>query len=140
MKAPDKTAASFFGDWFRTGDVGYLDEDGFLYITDRKKDMIISGGENIASSEVERVIYQLPQVKEAAVIGVPDEKWGERPVAIVVLDESKELSYPELEKHCTAHLARFKVPREMYLRDGLPRNPSGKVLKRRLREEIGSRS
>ena len=139
-KAPDKTAASFFGDWFRTGDVGYLDEDGFLYITDRKKDMIISGGENIASSEVERVIYQLPQVKEAAVIGVPDEKWGERPVAIVVLDESKELSYPELEKHCTAHLARFKVPREMYLRDGLPRNPSGKVLKRRLREEIGSRS
>src|SRR5216683_2988168 len=95
-KDPEKTAAAFFGDWFRSGDVGYLDEDGFLYLTDRKKDMIISGGENIASSEVERVIYELPQVREVAVIGVPDERGGERPVAVVVLAESATLELPDL--------------------------------------------
>ena len=90
-KDPEKTAAAFFGDWFRSGDVGYLDEDGFLFLTDRKKDMIISGGENIASSEVERVIYELPQVREVAVIGVPDARWGERPVAVVVLADGVTL-------------------------------------------------
>ena len=132
----EKTKASFFGDWFRTGDLGYLDDDGFLYITDRKKDLIITGGENIASSEVEWVIYQLPQVSEAAVIGVPDERWGERPVAIVVLKDGQTLDYPELEAHCRAHLAKFKVPKELYLRDILPRNPSGKILKRDLRQSF----
>ena len=94
-KDPAKTAAAFFGDWFRTGDVGYLDADGFLYLTDRKKDMIISGGENIASSEVERVIYELPQVREAAVIGMPDARWGETPVAIVVLADGAALELAE---------------------------------------------
>ena len=116
--------------------MGYLDDDGFLYITDRKKDLIITGGENIASSEVEWVIYQLPQVSEAAVIGVPDERWGERPVAIVVLKDGQTLDYPELEAHCRAHLAKFKVPKELYLRDILPRNPSGKILKRDLRQSF----
>ncbi len=133
---PEKTRASFHGDWFRTGDVGYLDEDGFLYITDRKKDMIISGGENIASSEVERVIYRLPQVSEAAVVGVPDERWGERPIAVVVLHAGQTLDLATLDAHCRQHLARFKVPRELHLRSSLPRNPSGKVLKRVLRDEF----
>jgi acyl-CoA synthetase (AMP-forming)/AMP-acid ligase II len=133
---PGKTSASFFGDWFRTGDIGYLDEDGFLFLTDRKKDLIISGGENIASSEVERVVYQLPAVNEVAVIGVPDEKWGERPVAIVVLREGASLDLAVLEAHCRQHLARFKVPRELHIRESLPRNPSGKVLKRVLRQEF----
>ena len=82
---PEKTRESFFGDWLRSGDIGHLDEEGFLYLTDRKKDMIISGGENIASSEVERVVYELPQVLEVAVIGVADATWGERAVAVVVL-------------------------------------------------------
>ena len=132
----EKTRASFHGDWFRSGDVGYLDEDGFLYITDRKKDMIISGGENIASSEVERVIYRLPQVSEAAVVGVPDEKWGERPIAVVVLHAGQTLDLGTLDSHCRQHLARFKVPRELHLRSSLPRNPSGKVLKRVLRDEF----
>ena len=135
-KDPEKTRASFHGDWFRTGDVGFLDEEGFLYITDRKKDMIISGGENIASSEVERVIYQLPEVREVAVVGVPDERWGERPVAVVILREGKQLDYPTLARHCRNCLAGFKVPKELHIRNSLPRNPSGKVLKRVLREEL----
>ena len=135
-KDPEKTAAAFHGDWFRSGDVGYLDEDGFLYLTDRKKDMIISGGENIASSEVERVIYELPQVREVAVISMPDARWGERPVAVVVLADGVMLELPALTDHCRQRLAAFKVPKQLIIRDSLPRNPSGKVLKRVLRAEI----
>ena len=138
-KDPDKTAAAFFGDWFRTGDVGHLDPEGFLYLTDRKKDMIISGGENIASSEVERVIYELPAVRECAVVGMPDERWGEKPVAVVVLAENSALDLTALANHCRSRLAGFKVPRELVIRDSLPRNPSGKVLKRVLRTELEAR-
>ena len=116
--------------------VGYLDKEDFLYLTDRKKDMIISGGENIASSEVERVIYELPQVREVAVIGMPDDRWGEKPVAVVVLVENTTLDLTALAAHCRAHLAGFKVPRELIIRDNLPRNPSGKILKRVLRAEL----
>ena len=133
---PQKTAASFFGDWFRSGDIGYLDHDGFLFLTDRKKDMIISGGENVASSEVERVIYRLSQVSEVAVVALPDEKWGERVVAVVVLKGGEQLTREELERHCREHLAGFKVPRQLVIRESLPRNPSGKVLKRVLRDEL----
>lgn len=135
-KDPDKTASAFFGDWFRSGDVGYLDDDGFLYLTDRKKDMIISGGENIASSEVERVIYELPEVREVAVVGLRDRRWGERPVAIVVLADGARLELPALAEHCRARLASFKVPKQLVIRDSLPRNPSGKILKRALRAEL----
>ncbi|HYD71142.1 AMP-binding protein [Azospirillum sp.] len=131
---PDKTARSFFGDWFRTGDVGCLDADGFLFLTDRKKDMIISGGENIASSEIERVVFLLPEVSEVAVIGVPDERWGEVPAAYIVLKDGATLDAATLERHCRAHLAGFKVPKHLVIRDALPRNPSGKVLKRVLRD------
>lgn len=135
-KDQEKTRASFFEDWFRTGDIGHMDDEGFLYLTDRKKDMIISGGENIASSEVERVIYQLAQVREAAVIGLPDDRWGERPVAVVVLNEGGLLDLEALAAHCRAHLAGFKVPKALVIREHLPRNPSGKILKRVLREEL----
>ena len=135
-KDPEKTASAFFGDWFRSGDVGYLDVDGFLYLTDRKKDMIISGGENIASSEVERVIYELPQVREVAVVGIPDQRWGEKPVAIVVLANGAVLELSEVADHCRSRLAGFKVPKQLIIRDSLPRNPSGKVLKRVLRAEL----
>ena len=128
--------ASFFGEWFRTGDIGVLDAEGFLTLTDRKKDMIISGGENIASSEVERVIYGLAQVSEAAVIGLADERWGERVVAVVVLKPGASLTAEALTAHCRVHLAGFKVPKQLIVRDALPRNPSGKVLKRTLRDEL----
>jgi fatty-acyl-CoA synthase len=135
-KDPEKTASAFYGDWFRSGDVGYLDKDGFLYLVDRKKDMIISGGENIASSEVERVIYELPHVREVAVIGLPDERWGEKPVAIVVLADGAALELQDLADHCRTRLASFKVPKQLIIRNSLPRNPSGKVLKRVLRVEL----
>ncbi|HMN82604.1 MAG TPA: AMP-binding protein [Burkholderiaceae bacterium] len=134
-----RTAAAFDGDWFRTGDVGHLDDEGFLYLTDRKKDMIISGGENIASSEVERVLYRLPQVAEAAVVGLPDDRWGERVVAVVVPRPGTTLTFDELRAHCTGLLGGFKIPKQLVLRDVLPRNPSGKVLKRVLRDELAER-
>ena len=133
---PEKTRAAFFGDWLRSGDIGHMDADGFLYLTDRKKDMIISGGENIASSEVERVVYELPEVQDAAVIGVADERWGERPVAVVVLKPGAALTLEALQQHCRAKLAGFKMPKELIVRTELPRNPSGKILKRALREEL----
>jgi fatty-acyl-CoA synthase len=98
--------------------------------------MIISGGENIASSEVERVIYEMPEVHEVAVVGVPDERWGETPVAVVVLADGAELTLPGLTDHCRARLGGFKVPKRLIIRDSLPRNPSGKVLKRVLRSEL----
>lgn len=139
-KDPAKTRESFFGDWFRSGDIGYLDGDGFLYLTDRRKDMIISGGENIASSEVERVVYQMPEVSEAAVIGVADEQWGEIPIAVVVPSKGMTLDLDALVTHCRKQLASFKVPKQLHLREALPRNPSGKVLKRVLRKEFGSPS
>jgi O-succinylbenzoate-CoA ligase len=131
---PEATATAFAGGWFHTGDVGVLDEDGFLYIVDRLKDMIVSGGENIAGSEVERVLYEHPSVVEAAVVARPDEKWGEVPVAYVVLAEGAGVTPDELIDHCREQLAKFKVPKAVTVIDALPRNPSGKVLKRDLRE------
>jgi acyl-CoA synthetase (AMP-forming)/AMP-acid ligase II len=130
---PEATAAAFAGGWFHTGDIGVTDEDGYLYIVDRLKDMILSGGENIAGSEVERVLYEHEAVLEAAVIGRPDEKWGEVPVAFVVLRDGAPASADELMEHCRGQLARFKVPKEISFLAALPRNPSGKVLKRELR-------
>ena len=138
-KEPDKTRDVFWQDGFlRSGDIGHEDEDGFLFLTDRLKDMIISGGENIAASEVERVIYEMPEVLEAAVIARPSEKWGEVPVAYVVPRKGATLTFETLDSHCREHLAGFKCPKELVLRADLPRNPSGKVLKRVLRDETNA--
>jgi fatty-acyl-CoA synthase len=131
---PEATAAAFTADgWFRTGDIGHLDSGGYLYIDDRKKDMIVSGGENIATSEVERVLYECEAVLEAAVVAMPDERWGEVPRAFVVLRPGREITPEELIGHCRARLAGFKTPKQVVLLEVLPRNPSGKVLKRELR-------
>jgi fatty-acyl-CoA synthase len=130
---PDATAAAFAGGWFHTGDIGIKDADGYVYIVDRLKDMIVSGGENIASSEVERVLYEHDSVLEVAVVGRPDQRWGEVPVAYVVLQPDAATSAEALIEHCRQHLARFKVPKDVLFTDALPRNPSGKVLKRELR-------
>lgn len=130
---PTATEQAFAGGWFHTGDVGVIDEDGYLYIVDRLKDMILSGGENIASSEVERVLYEHPAVLEAAVVGRADDRWGEVPVACVVLRPGQSASANALIEHCRGQLACYKVPKDVLFLDALPRNPSGKVLKRELR-------
>ena len=136
-KNPEATAAAFTADgWFRTGDVGHLDKDGYLYIDDRKKDMIVSGGENVATSEVERVLYECDAVLEAAVVAMPDARWGEVPRAFVVLLPGHEITEQALIAHCRSRLAGFKTPKQIVFMQTLPRNPSGKVLKRRLREVL----
>ena len=134
-KDPESTAAALRDGWFHTGDLGMLDDDGFLYIVDRVKDVIVSGGENIASPEVERVLYEHESVAEVAVVGLPHERWQEIPVAFVVLaDGSGESIADELAAHCRERLAGFKVPRSFVFVNELPRTPSGKVLKRELRQ------
>ncbi len=134
---PVATEAAFAGGWFHTGDIGVIDDDGFLFIVDRLKDVIVSGGENIASSEVERAIDQHPSVVEVAVVGRADERWGEVPIAYVVVDPASPATPEEIVAHCEGLLARFKVPRHVALVEALPRNPSGKVLKRELRARDG---
>ena len=131
---PDATNTAFAGGWFHTGDIGVRDDDGYLYIVDRLKDMIVSGGENIAGSEIERVLYEHESVVEVAVVGRPDDRWGEVPIAYVVRSPGATATPEELIEHCRAQLAKFKVPKAVTFVDELPRNPSGKVLKRALRD------
>ncbi len=131
---PDATEEAMRGGWFHTGDMAFRDADGYIYIVDRKKDMIVSGGENIYPREVEEVLFKHPAVLDAAVIGVPSEKWGEEVKAVVALRDGKNASGQELIEHCRSQLAHYKAPKSVDLVDTLPRNPSGKVLKRELRE------
>ena len=131
---PDATAASYTDGWLHTGDIGYLDEDGFLYVVDRAKDMIIRGGENIYSIEVEDVIYSHPAVSECAVVGVPDPDWGEVVKAFVVPKDGASVTPEEIKRYCAERLADYKVPQQVEVRtEPLPRNPAGKVLKPALR-------
>ena len=133
---PEASRQAFLDGWLRTGDAARMDEEGFITIVDRWKDMYISGGENVYPAEVESVIYQLPEVAEAAVIGVPDARWGEVGKAIVVVKEGKALDADALIAHCLANLAKFKVPSSVAFIDALPRNATGKVLKWELRERF----
>lgn len=131
----DEANAKCFRDgWFYSGDAGYLDEDGFLYIHDRVKDMIISGGENVYPAEVESVLFAHPGVADVAVIGVPDEKWGEAVKAVVVKAPEVDVSEQELVEYCRDKIAGYKRPQSVDFIDVLPRNPTGKILKRELRE------
>ena len=133
---PDATAETITQDgWLRTGDVAVMDEEGFVYIQDRIKDMIISGGENVYPAEVENVILGHPDVAEVAVIGQPSERWGESPFAIVVR-KSDALLETDILQHCDGKLARFKLPKGAAFIDIIPRNANGKVLKRVLREQF----
>jgi acyl-CoA synthetase (AMP-forming)/AMP-acid ligase II len=134
LNKPEETAKVVTPDgWFRTGDLGRVDEDGYVYVEDRLKDMIISGGENVYSPEVERVLAEHPAVAEVAVIGVPDERWGEAVKAVVSLKPGAEADEEQLIGWCRERLARFKCPRSVDVLDALPRNPTGKILKRSLR-------
>ena len=131
---PEVSAEALRHGWLHTGDVGHLDEDGYLYITDRKKDMIISGGANIYPREVEEVICTHPAVHEVAVIGVPDEKWGESVKAVVVLRAGARATEAEIVEHCQRNLASYKKPSSVDFLPELPKNAYGKILKRELRD------
>jgi long-chain acyl-CoA synthetase len=133
----EETKQALRDGFFRTGDFGYRDSSGYFYILDRLKDMIVTGGENVYSGEVEAVIYQYPAVREAAVFGIPDPQWGELVAACVVRKPGKALGEDELIAHCRRSLANYKIPRRIELSDTeLPKGGSGKILKRILRERF----
>jgi long-chain acyl-CoA synthetase len=133
-KDPEKTAESIDGEWSTAGDVAYFDEEGYYYLADRKHDMIISGGENIYPAEIEEVITQIPEVSEVAVIGVPNEEWGEEVKALVIVKEGKTITAQEILDYCKQNLAGYKRPRTVELVDDFPRTATGKILKRILRK------
>jgi fatty-acyl-CoA synthase len=133
-KDEERTRAAFEGGWFHSGDLATIDAEGFITVVDRKKDMIKTGGENVASREVEEMIYRLPAVSEVAVIGLPDAKWVEAVTAVIVVKEGQQLTEQDVLAHCKAHMAGFKSPKQVVFVDSLPKNPSGKVLKRQLRK------
>ena len=130
---PEKTEQAFGGGWFHSGDLATVDGEGYITIVDRKKDMIKSGGENVSSREVEEAIYQLPQISEVAVVGLPHPRWIESVTAIVVVKVGHAIDEAAIVGHCREKLAHFKVPKRVILADSLPKNPSGKLLKRELR-------
>ena len=130
----ERTRSAFEGGWFHSGDLATIDDEGFITVVDRKKDMIKTGGENVASREVEEMIYRLPQVSEVAVIGLPDARWVEAVTAVVVVKAGQTLTEAEVIAHCTGHMASFKAPKRVVFADSLPKNPSGKLLKRELRQ------
>jgi len=135
----DETTEALLGGFLHTGDIGFQDKDGYFYIVDRTKEMIVSGGENVYSGEVEAAIYEVPQVKEVAVFGIPDEKWGELVAAVIVLRPGTDLSAEEVQQHCKKRIASYKVPRHIEFMTGeLPKSGSGKILKRVLRERYWS--
>jgi len=132
---PTATSATVTPDgWLKTGDAGYLDDEGYIYLFDRVKDMIVSGGENVYPAEVENALFSHPCVADAAVIGVPDERWGEAVKAIVVLRAGSPADAASIIAHCRERIAGYKTPKSVDFLDVLPRNPSGKVLRRELRE------
>lgn len=133
---PEATADAFVDGWLKTGDAARFDDEGFIYIVDRTKDMYISGGENVYPAEVENILYELPQVAEAAVIGIPDKRWGETGMAVLVLKQGETLDAKDVVAHCRKNLAKFKVPHAVEYMDVLPRNATGKVLKRILRDKF----
>jgi fatty-acyl-CoA synthase len=137
-KNSEATAASFAGDWFRTGDIVRTDEDGFLYVVDRIKNMYISGGENVYPAEVEKTISQHPAVQAVAIVGIPDPKWGESGKAFVSLYEGTTLTLEAMRQFCQNKLSRYKIPKNLEILDELPKTDSGKIDRKRLKawEEV----
>jgi len=134
---PEANETAFWGgEWFRSGDIGIFDDDGYLYIVDRLKDMIITGGENVYSREVEEVLYTRPEIQECAVIGLPDREWGERVTALLLLKPGEHLDKDTLHTYMKSRLPSFKVPKEYRTVNDFPRSPAGKILKRELKEQV----
>ena len=132
-----ETQTAFWGDWFRSGDIGLFDDDGYLYIVDRLKDMIITGGENVYPREVEELLYTHPEVQECAVVGLPDRDWGERVTAFIVSHKGQQPDPTALKSFLKKRLAGFKVPKEFVVVDELPKNNAGKLLKREIKKQFG---
>ena len=131
---PQATEEAFKGGWFHSGDLVRMDEEGYIYVIDRKKDMIISGGENIYPKEIEEVLYTHPDILEAAIVGIPDPNWGESVKAFVVMKPGKQLTEEDVIQYCQQHISSYKKPRIVEFIDALPRNASGKILKTELRK------
>jgi fatty-acyl-CoA synthase len=140
FKDPEKTEAAMEGGWFHSGDVGIYDEDKYVTVVDRKKDMVKTGGENVSSREVEEVIYCYPGVSEVAVVGLPHPKWVEAVTAVVIPKPGEKLDEGEIIAHCKKELAGFKVPKVVVVADELPKTPTGKILKRDLRNAYADRT
>jgi long-chain acyl-CoA synthetase len=141
LNNPEETKASFWGEWLRSGDIGLFDENGYLYIMDRIKDMIITGGENVYPREIEEVLYKRPEVGECSVIGLPDKEYGERVTACIVLKQkNQQLDGVNLKSFLKTQLASFKVPKEFIVLDELPKGTTGKILKRELKKNIIDKS
>jgi acyl-CoA synthetase (AMP-forming)/AMP-acid ligase II len=132
---PEETREVLIDGWLHTGDMGYYDEKGFIYIVDRKKDMIVTGGENVYSREVEDVLYMHPAVAEVAVVGIPDPVWVERVHAVVALMAGAAATENEIIAFCKKHVASYKAPKSVEFLASLPKNPQGKILKRKLMEK-----
>jgi fatty-acyl-CoA synthase len=132
-----KTAAAFSGGWFHSGDLATVDAEGYITVVDRVKDMIKTGGENVASREVEEMVYTIPAVSEVAVVGLPDPRWIEAVTAFIVVKAGETLDRDTVIEHCASKMAQFKVPKRVIFLDSLPKNPTGKLLKRELRERFG---
>ena len=137
LNMPKETAAAIRDGWFQTGDVGRMDEDGFMYLLDRKNDMVVTGGENVYSVEVEQAIYQHPDVVECAVVGIPDEKYGEALFAAIVIQPGKTLTSDQIVEHCRSRIGGYKIPRQMAIVPQLPKSAMGKILKSELRRMFG---
>ncbi len=135
LNNPQETEAAFWGDWFRSGDIGVMDEDGYLFIVDRLKDMIITGGENVYPREIEELLYTRPEVLECAVVGLPDDEYGERVTAFIVQREGRQVEPGPLRDWLKARLANFKVPKQFIVVEELPKCSTGKLLKREIREQ-----
>jgi long-chain acyl-CoA synthetase len=135
-KLPQETEETLRGGWLHTGDLGYMDEDGYIFLVDRRKDMIVSGGENVFSVEVENVLYQHPAILETAVIGIPSQQWGEAVHAVVVLKPGQTATEQEIIDFCRKEIAGYKVPRSIEFAEALPKSGAGKILKRNLRDKF----
>ncbi|MBN2321903.1 MAG: AMP-binding protein [Acidobacteria bacterium] len=134
LNNPEETKSAFWGEWFRTGDIGVIDEDGYLYIVDRLKDMIITGGENVYSREIEEILYRRPEIMECAVVGFPDREYGERVTAVIVPQKDQQIEPAVLKTYLKSRLAAFKIPKEYITVEELPKNNAGKVLKREIKK------
>ena len=136
LNNPDATDKAFWDDgWFRSGDIGIIDDKGYLFIVDRLKDMIITGGENVYPREVEEILFTAPEVQECAVVGLPDKDWGEKVTAFIVLQKDRKIDVGELKAFLKERISAFKVPKTFLIVDELPKNTTGKILKREIRKQ-----